>query len=79
MSLTRAMAEERTFKGTDANIPGTTRLMRLFSEQLEALARLKGTASQEKAPSHRSTFSAVRAIVGSVQASKVDPGGGVGV
>jgi hypothetical protein len=35
-------------EGVDANVLRATRLMRLFNEQLEAMAKLKGTSGQQK-------------------------------
>jgi hypothetical protein len=44
MFLKRAVTEGQTLQGTDANVLRATRLMRLFIEQLEAMAKLKGKA-----------------------------------
>jgi hypothetical protein len=46
--LHRATLQGQTFDGADANVLRATRLMRLFNEQLEAMARLKGKTGQQK-------------------------------
>jgi hypothetical protein len=67
MFLKRAVTEGQTFQGTDANAVRATRLMRLFIEQLEAMAKLKGKAAQQKViVEHVHVHSGGQAIVGSV-------------
>jgi hypothetical protein len=67
MFLKGAVKEGQTFQGTDANVLRATRLMRLFIEQLEAMAKLKGKAGQQKVTvEHVHVHSGGQAIVGSV-------------
>jgi hypothetical protein len=46
--LMRAADESRTLDMVDVNVLRATRLMRLFKEQLEALAGLRGKTSEQK-------------------------------
>jgi hypothetical protein len=70
MFLHRAMTEGQTFEGTDANVLRATRLMRLFTEQLEAMAKLKGKAGQQKVTvEHVHVHSGAQAVVGVVETS----------
>ena len=48
MFLYRATAEGQTVDGADRNVLRATRLMRLFNDQLAAMAKLKGRTSQQK-------------------------------
>ncbi len=48
MFLARTAGEGQTMQVTDANVARATMLMRLFTEQLEAMAKLKGKAGQQK-------------------------------
>jgi hypothetical protein len=69
MFLKRATVEGQTVEGTDANVLRAVRLMRLFNEQLEAMARLKGTAGRQKVTvEHVHVHQGGQAIVGSVTA-----------
>ena len=71
--LTRATDENQTFEGADANVLRATRLMRLFKEQLETLASLRGKTSEQKVTvEHVHVYEGGQAIVGSV----AHPGGG---
>jgi len=66
--LRRATAEGQNLQGTDANVLRATRLMRLFNDQLEAMAKLKGKAGQQKVTvEHVHVHSGGQAIVGSVE------------
>ena len=47
MFLMRATLENQTIDGCDANVLRATRPMRLFTEQLQAMRKLKGTAALE--------------------------------
>jgi hypothetical protein len=68
MFLKGAVTEGQTFQGTDANVLRATRLMRLFIEQLEAMAKLKGKAGQQKVTvEYVHVHSGGQAIVGSVE------------
>jgi hypothetical protein len=68
--LRGAMIEGQTLQGADANVLRATRLMRLFNEQLEAMAKLKGKAGQQKVTvEHVHVHSGGQAIVGSVETS----------
>jgi hypothetical protein len=69
--LARAVAEGQTLLGADANVLRATRLLRLFTEQLEAMSKLKGKTSQQKViVEHVTVAAGGQAIVGVV------PGGG---
>ena len=68
--LRQAIMEGQTFQGTEANVLRATRLMRLFNEQLEAMAKLKGKAGQQKVTvEHVHVHSGGQAIVGSMETS----------
>lgn len=63
----------------DANVLRATRLMRVFSEQLEAMAKLKGKSGQQRVVvEHVTVNEGGRAIVGAVAATKGLPGGSTG-
>ena len=65
--LMRATDENQTFEGADANVLRATRLMRLFSEQLQGLASLRGQTGQQKVTvEHVHVYEGGQAIVGSV-------------
>jgi hypothetical protein len=65
--LARATAEGQTLLGADANVLRATRLLRLFTEQLEALAKLRGKTSQQKViVEHVTVAAGGQAIVGVV-------------
>jgi hypothetical protein len=65
--LMRATDKEQSFEGTDANVLRATRLMRLFNEQLQALASLRGQTGQQKVTvEHVHVYEGGQAIVGSV-------------
>jgi hypothetical protein len=69
--LQRATLEGQTFEGNDANVLRATKLMRLFNEQVELMAKLKGTASQQKVTvEHVHVHQGGQAIVGAVTATK---------
>jgi hypothetical protein len=56
---------------TDANVLRATRLMRLFNEQLEAMAKLKGKSGQQRVVvEHVTVNEGGQAIVGAVAATK---------
>ncbi len=69
--LHRATAEGQTGDGVDRNVLRATRLMRLFNEQLDARAKLKGRTSQQKVTvEHVHVHEGGQAIVGAVGAPK---------
>ncbi len=69
--LRQATAEGQTVDGADRNVLRVTRLMRLFSEQLDAMAKLKGRTSQQKVTvEHVHVHEGGQAIVGAVNAPK---------
>jgi|SRR5580693_4241294 hypothetical protein len=75
--LQRATAEAQTFEGCDANVLRAARLMRLFSEQVELVAKLKGKTSQQKVTvEHVHIHQGGQAIVGAVTTTKNDQVGG---
>src|ERR1041384_1025427 len=72
--LKRATIEGQTVEGSDANVLRATRLMRLFKEQLEAMAKLKGKAGQQKVTvEHVHVHKGGQAIVGTVAATGPGP------
>jgi hypothetical protein len=65
--LMRASDEEQTFEGRDANVQRATRLMRVFNEQLQAFASLRGkTSAQKVTVEHVHVYPGGQAIVGNV-------------
>ena len=71
MVLARANMEGQTFERADAYVLQATRLMRLFKEQLEALAKLKGKTGQQKVTvRHVHVHGGGQAIVGAVSESR---------
>jgi hypothetical protein len=75
--LQRATLDGQTFEGNDANVLRATRLMRLFNEQVELMAKLKGKTSQQKVTvEHVHVHQGGQAIVGAVSAAKTDQGEG---
>jgi len=74
MFLHQATAEGQTAEGADRNVLRATRLMRLFTEQLDAMAKLKGRTSQQKVTvEHVHVHDGGQAIVGAVNATKSRP------
>ncbi len=79
MFLASAMKPENTYEGRDRNVLRALRLMRLFTEQLNAMASLKGKSGQQRVVVEHVTVSrGGQAIVGAVAATKTleHPGGG---
>lgn len=75
--LHRATLTEQTFEGTDSNVLRATRLMRLYIEQLEAMAKLKGKIGEQKVTvEHVHVHQGGQAIVGALMTSKADEGEG---
>ena len=65
--LIDATMPNQTFEGKNANVLRATRLMRVFNEQLEALAKLKGkTRHQKVTVEHVHVNAGGQAIVGNV-------------
>ena len=74
MFLRRATLDNQTFDGIEANVHRATRLMRIFNEQLEAMQKLKGKASQQKVTvEHVHVHEGGQAIVGAVNQTGVAP------
>lgn len=74
MFLNRSTLPNLTTEAIDANVTRATRLMRLFKDQTEAMAKLKGTAGQQKVTvEHVNVYSGGQAVVGAIA-----PGGGGG-
>ena len=72
--LCSAALEGQTVQAVDPHILRATRLMRLFNEQVETMARLKGKGGQQRVVAEHVTVTAGgQAIVG-----LVTPGGGRG-
>jgi hypothetical protein len=75
--LHRATVSGQTFEGSDANVLRAVRLLRLFNEQVELLAKLKGKTSQQKVTvEHIHVHQGGQAIVGAVSTTKADRGEG---
>ena len=69
--LIDATMPNQTFEGKNANVLRATRLMRVFNEQLEALAKLKGkTRHQKVTVEHVHVNAGGQAIVGAVSSDK---------
>ncbi len=67
--LYRATLEGQTFEGTDMNIARATRLMRLYTMQTEAMAKLRGTTGQQRmVVEHVNVAAGGQAIVGAIMA-----------
>jgi hypothetical protein len=65
--LTRASDESQTMEGADANVLRAVRLLRLFNEQLQALASLRGKTGQQKVTvEHVHVHEGGQAIVGNL-------------
>src|SRR6266704_1080564 len=74
MFLSRATLDNQTFDGIEANVHRASRLMRIFNEQLEAMQKLKGKASQQKVTvEHVHVHEGGQAIVGAVNQTGVTP------
>jgi hypothetical protein len=72
--LAQATREGQTPVVVDANVLRATRLMRLFTEQVETMAKLKGKGGQQRVVvEHVNVAAGGQAIVGTVI-----PGGGRG-
>lgn len=77
--LQRATLDGQTFEGNDANVFRATRLMRLFNEQVELMAKLKGKTSQQKVTvEHVHVHQGGQAIVGAISTTKTGQGEGSG-
>lgn len=75
MFLRNATADGQDIEVRDANVLRAVRLMRLFVEQLEAMARLKGKTRQQKVTvEHVHVYEGGQAIVGAVSTAKADQG-----
>ncbi len=76
--LMSAIDENQTFEGMDANVHRAVRLFRLFNEQLQALASLRGkTARQKVTVEHVHVHEGGQAIVGNLS-NIADPPRGEG-
>ena len=73
MFLYRATSEGQTTEVVDANVLRSTRLMRLFNQQVETMQKLKGKAAQQKVTVEQvNVHQGGQAIVGSVSTTKVE-------
>jgi hypothetical protein len=62
-----ATAEGQTTEGMDLNVLRATRLMRLFNEQTETMAKLRGKTGQQRfVVEHVTVAAGGQAIVGAV-------------
>jgi hypothetical protein len=74
--LRRATLEDQTAEGADRNVLRSVRLMRLFTEQTAALAKLKGRTSQQKVTvEHVHVHDGGQAVVGAVNSSRGEGSG----
>jgi hypothetical protein len=77
--LRRSLLPDQTIVGVDANIARASRLLRIFTAQIDAMAKLKGTAGQQKMTvEHVHVHAGGQAIVGPVaqgNANADDEGG----
>jgi hypothetical protein len=74
--LMRASDEDQTFEGRDANVLRATRLMRVFNEQLQAFASLRGkTSAQKVTVEHVHVYPGGQAIVGNVKRGEGESNG----
>ena len=74
--LRRARLPNQTFEGERLSISSATRLLRLFTEQMEALARYRGKASEQRVTvEHVHVHEGGQAIVGAVAAPPKPPQG----
>jgi hypothetical protein len=72
--LKRATLEGQTFEGADATALRAVRLMRLFTEQLDAMGKLKGKKGRQKVTvEHVHVHKGGQAIVGTVAATGPGP------
>ncbi|MGA2143888.1 MAG: hypothetical protein ABSH49_02870 [Bryobacteraceae bacterium] len=77
--LARATAPNQGTEAIDLNVLRATRLMRVFTEQLEAMQKLKGKVGQQKVTvEHVHVHQGGQAIVGAVAAEGPGPGVGDG-
>ena len=76
--LERAAIPEKSVEGVNPNIQTAARLMRLFNEQLEAMAKLKGKAGQQTVRVEHVHVHGGQAIVGAVGSTHVNQGEGGG-
>jgi hypothetical protein len=77
--LASAMSENQTVAARDANVVRATRLMQVFTLQIEAMARLKGKTGQQKViVEHVHVHQGGQAIVGALSAAKANQGEGGG-
>lgn len=74
--LRRSTLDQQHSEAVDANVHRATRLMRVFTEQLEAMQKLKGTKCQQKVTvEHVHVHAGGQAIVGAVAAAEPGSGG----
>jgi hypothetical protein len=74
MFLRNATADGQDIEVRDANVLRAVRLMRLFLEQLEAMARLKGKTREQKVTvEHVHVYEGGQAIVGAVTGREEPP------
>jgi hypothetical protein len=68
--LCRAMLEEQTFEGRDQNLKHATKLLGLYTRQLEALDKHRGKGQQKITVEHVNVHAGGQAIVGNVEAGE---------
>lgn len=76
--LANATGTGQTLEGANANVLLATRLMRLFTEQMEAMQKLKGKSGHQKVTvEHVHVYPGGQAIVGAVAPNPAGAGEGV--
>jgi hypothetical protein len=79
MFITNAMLPEDTAEGRNRNVFRARQLMRMFTEQTEAMTKLKGKSGQQRVVvEHVTVNQGGQAIVGAVAATKALASGGRG-
>jgi hypothetical protein len=77
MFLRQALQPGQTFDACQSSSFQATRLLRLFNDQILAMARLKGRASQQKVTvEHVNVYDGGQAMVGAMDAGREGPGTG---
>jgi hypothetical protein len=75
--LGRAQLEEQTFEGRAANLKYATRLLQVFTAQMEVLQKNRGKSTQQKVTvEHVHVHQGGQAIVGAVNNQRKGGGGG---
>lgn len=71
--LRRAMLDQQTFEGRENNLKHASKLLGLYSRQIEALDKHRGKGQQKVTVEHVHVEAGAQAVVGSVHASAGSP------